>query len=214
MKTLSTYKEIEIKIGAIVLKGHLRIGKDQKGLILFSHGSGSSRFSTRNNSVADMLLEDGFSSLLFDLLTQEEDLIYENRFNIELLTDRLISVTQWLLDYELTANVPLGYFGASTGAASALGAAAKLGNTIKAVVSRGGRPDLAKPVLSEVQAPTLLLVGGNDEVVIGLNKEAQAALNTVCELDIIEGASHLFEEPGKLEIVAKLTSEWFHKYLK
>lgn len=214
MISTQTYKEIEIDIVEISLKGNLRIAEKPKGIILFSHGGGSSRLSVRNNYVASLLLEQGFSSLLFDLLTAEEDMIYENRFDIDLLTERLVKVTNWIMKYEATKKLPIGYFGASTGAGSALGAAAQMGNSIKAIVSRGGRPDLAMPILKNIKTPTLLLVGGNDEVVIELNKKAKAAIGGICELKIIEGATHLFSEAGKLEVVAKLTAEWFDKYLK
>lgn len=214
MITAQKYKEIEIDIGEISLKGNLRLAEQPKGIILFSHGSGSSRLSIRNNYVASLLLEQGFSSLLFDLLTAQEDMIYENRFDIDLLTERLVKVTKWVMKYEETKKSPVGCFGASTGAASALSAAAQMGKSIKATVSRGGRPDLAMPVLKDIKTPTLLIVGGNDEVVIELNKKAKAAIEGICELKIIEGATHLFAEAGKLEIVAKLTAEWFDKYLK
>lgn len=211
---VQTYKEIEIDIGEISLKGNLRIADHPKGIILFSHGSGSSRLSIRNNYVASLLLEQRFSSLLFDLLTAKEDIVYENRFDIELLTERLVKVTKWVMKYEETKKMPIGYFGASTGAASALSAAALMGKSIKAIVSRGGRPDLAMKILKDIKIPVLLIVGGNDEVVIELNKKAKAAIEGVCELKIVEGATHLFSEAGKLEIVAKLTAEWFDKYLK
>jgi len=213
MNSTQTYQEIEIQIDSISLKGNLRQPDHSKGIVLFSHGSGSSRLSTRNNYVADLLAEQGFSSLLFDLLTKQEDLIYENRFNIELLTYRLLKVTKWVRKYDETKELPIGYFGASTGAASALSAASQLGQNIKAIVSRGGRPDLAMKNLNSIKTPTLLLVGGNDGVVIELNKKAQSAISGICELKIIEGASHLFEEPGKLEIVAAQTGNWFDKYL-
>lgn len=211
---VQSYKEIEIDIGEISLKGNLRLADNSKGIILFSHGSGSSRLSIRNNYVAGLLVEQGFSSLLFDLLTAKEDTIYENRFDIELLTERLVKVTKWAMEYEETKKMPIGYFGASTGAASALSAAAQMGKSIKAIVSRGGRPDMAMPVLKDIKIPTLLIVGGNDDVVIELNKKAKAAIGGICELDIVEGATHLFSEAGKLEIVAKHTAEWFDKYLK
>lgn len=215
MKNMAqTYKIVDIAVGEVILKGNLRLAEEPKGIVLFSHGSGSSRLSIRNNYVASLLLEEGFSSLLFDLLTAKEDLIYENRFNIELLAERLVNVTKWMANYKETKKLPIGYFGASTGAASALSAAAQMGNSIKAIVSRGGRPDLAMAVLKDIKAPTLLIVGGNDDVVIELNKKAKAAINGICELKIIEGATHLFPEAGKLEIVAKLTSKWFDKYLK
>lgn len=213
MNVIKPYKEIEIQIDSINLKGNLRLAENSKGIILFSHGSGSSRLSSRNNYVADLLLQRDFSSLLFDLLTRQEDLIYENRFNIGLLTNRLIRVTELLVNYDQIKDLPIGYFGASTGAASALSAASQLGSTIKAIVSRGGRPDLAMNKLKNISIPTLLLVGGNDDVVIELNKKAQAEIKGICELKIIEGASHLFEEPGKLDIVAIETGNWFNKYL-
>lgn len=214
MVITQTYKEIEIDLGKISLKGNLRLADHPKGIILFSHGSGSSRLSIRNNYVASLLVEQGFSSLLFDLLSTKEDMIYENRFDIELLTERLVQVTKWSMKYDEIKKLPIGYFGASTGAASALSAAAKMGKTIKAVVSRGGRPDLAMPILKDVKTPTLLIVGGNDDVVIELNKKAKAVIEGICELKIVEGATHLFAEAGKLEIVSKLTAEWFDKYLK
>ena len=215
MKSLTkTFIEVDIAIGEVLLKGNLRLAEESKGIILFSHGSGSSRLSIRNNYVASLLYEQGFSSLLFDLLTAKEDLIYENRFDIELLTDRLVKVTKWVANLKEIKKLPFGYFGASTGAASALSAAAQMGNRIKAIVSRGGRPDLAMPVLKSIKTPTLLIVGDKDDLVTGLNRKAKATIGGICELKIIEGASHLFPEAGKLEIVAKLTAEWFDKYLK
>ena len=214
MEKAKKYKEISINLRDLTLKGNLRLAKTDKGLIVFSHGSGSSRLSSRNNYVADLLLENGYSSLLFDLLSPKEDLVYQNRFNIQLLTERLVKVTNWVEKNEHTKHFLLGYFGASTGAASALRAAAELGEKIKGVVSRGGRPDLAMEVLNRVKSPTLLLVGGKDGVVIDLNKKAQSEMNAICELHIIEGASHLFEEPGKLEIVAQHTNDWFDKFMK
>lgn len=214
MKTLSDYKCVIIPLRDVRLNGRLRIAEDQKGLVIFSHGSGSGRLSARNNYVAEYLLDYGFSSLLFDLLTEEEDRIYENRFDTKLLTKRLVDTTKWMLTYEAISEVPMGYFGASTGAASALGAAEQLGDTIKAVVSRGGRPDLAMSVLPEVKAPTLLIVGGNDEIVIQLNKKAYNLLGGIKKMEIVKGATHLFEEYGKLEEVALLSSNWFKIYLK
>ncbi|MBC8755877.1 dienelactone hydrolase family protein [Kordia sp. YSTF-M3] len=208
------YKEVNIPIKNISLKGRLRIAENQKGLVVFSHGSGSSRMSSRNNYVADLLLKEGFSSLLFDLLTEAEDTIYENRFNIDLLAERLVKVTQWISKRKDMQNAPIGFFGASTGAASALKAVPFLGTSIKAIVSRGGRPDLAAPILDKIKSPTLLIVGGNDGVVIDLNKNAYAKLSGIKEIEIIEGATHLFSEPGKLEAVAKSTCNWFTKYLK
>ncbi len=214
MNTTISYKNIEIPILDVELKGRLRIAENQKGMVIFSHGSGSGRLSSRNNYVADHLLNAGFSSLLFDLLTEKEDLIYENRFDIKLLSKRLVKVTQWVQENEEISNVPIGYFGASTGAASALYAASQLGDTIQAIVSRGGRPDLAMPVLHKIKSPTLLIVGGNDDVVIYLNNKAYAELAGTKKMEIIEGATHLFPEPGKLEIVSELSTKWFNKYLK
>lgn len=215
MNTLKeTYKEISIKLDDVTLKGNLRLADFSKGVIIFSHGSGSSRLSVRNNYVADLLLEKGFSSLLFDLLTPREDINYENRFDIELLTERMLNVTKWVRSHTKLNHLPIGYFGASTGAAAALRAAAKMRKTVKAIVVRGGRPDLAFRVLSSVKTPTLLIVGANDEAVITLNKQAQARISGLCDLKIIDGASHLFSEPGKLDIVANLSSEWFDTYLK
>lgn len=213
MNALSDYKEVTIPVKTVELKGNLRLSGITKGVVVFSHGSGSSRLSVRNNYVADLLLEHGYSSLLFDLLTEEEDTIYENRFDIELLTKRLIGATNWIRTYKDTEFLPIGYFGASTGAASALCAAAKLPKIIKAIVSRGGRPDLALPILKQIHIPTLLLVGGRDDVVIQLNKQAQKEISGICSLSILQGATHLFPEPGKLEEVSKQTIAWFEKYL-
>lgn len=214
MKTLSNYENIDIPVSGVHLRGRLRIAENEKGLIIFSHGSGSSRLSSRNNYVAELLQEEGFSSLLFDLLTEVEDLDYQKRFDINLLTERLIKVSKWVFKSDIGFNTPIGFFGASTGAASALGAASQLGKDVKAIVSRGGRPDLAMSVLNKVNAPTLLIVGGNDDVVIELNKKAYAELAGIKKMEIVEGATHLFSEPGKLEEVADLTSNWFKEYLK
>jgi len=208
------FTDLNIPIEDTILKGRLRITSPQKGLIIFSHGSGSSRLSSRNNYVADFLLQEGFSSLLFDLLTEKEDLIYENRFNIDLLTQRLVMTTLWIEKQKEIINIPIGLFGASTGAASALNATTFLGTKIKAVVSRGGRPDLAESNLDKINIPTLLIVGGNDDIVIELNKKAYNKLSGIKKIEIIEGATHLFSEPGKLDLVAKLSSDWFNTYLK
>jgi len=209
-----TYKEIEIKLDDIHLKGNLRLAEFSKGIVIFSHGSGSSRLSVRNNYVANLLLKKGFSSLLFDLLTPQEDAVYENRFDTELLTERLLKVTKWVGHQKNTKHLPIGYFGASTGAASALRAAAKMSKTVKALVSRGGRPDHALRILNSINTPTLLIVGGNDYPIIELNNQAKLRIKGICELKIIDGASHLFSEPGKLEKVANLSIEWFANYLK
>ena len=213
MTVMENYKEVRIPLDNLQLKGNLRVSELDKGIVIFSHGSGSSRMSYRNNFVADILLKHGFSSLLFDLLTEEEDMIYKNRFDIDLLTKRLIEVTRWIRSNEATKNLSIGYFGASTGAASALCAAAKLPEVVKAVVSRGGRPDLAMDSLQYITIPTLLLVGSQDEIVIQLNRKAQRNMHCICELQIIDGASHLFPEPGKLEEVAKSTFDWFDMFL-
>ena len=214
METRTTAVPITIKLGSVNLKGLLAIPEQAIGIVLFSHGSGSSRLSSRNNYVASVLHEHGMATLLFDLLTEREDLNYEARFDIPRLTHRLISVTNWIRTNEETKNFPVAYFGASTGAASALGAAAHFGQEISAVVSRGGRPDLALDVLESVSTPTLFLVGGRDGIVIELNRQAYNKLPGARSIEIIEGASHLFEEPGKLEEVASLSASWFKKYFK
>ncbi|WP_142786309.1 dienelactone hydrolase family protein [Changchengzhania lutea] len=215
MKTIyNTYKDINIPISEINLMGRIRHVKNQKGLIIFSHGSGSSRLSSRNNYVADLLQQNGFSSLLFDLLTEAEDTIYENRFDINLFAQRLIHATTFMAEQDRFTDAAIGYFGASTGAASALYAASELGNKIKAIVSRGGRPDLALPILHKIKCATLLIVGGDDDMVIELNQKAYSKLAGIKKIEIVEGATHLFSEPGKLEEVARLTNKWFDKYLK
>lgn len=204
--------EINIPVGGITLKGNLNIPSDANSLVIFSHGSGSSRFSTRNNYVAERLNRQGIATLLIDLLTEAEDSIFENRFNIDLLTDRLVAVTFYVGQLTELKKLPIGYFGASTGAASALQAANQLKDIIVAVVSRGGRPDLAKG-LSRVKAATLLIVGSLDTEVIKLNEQAFSQLICEKQTEIVEGASHLFEEPGKLDKVSELAENWFRKYL-
>ena len=224
----SNEQSVQIPIDSLSLSGDLDALHGVQGIVLFAHGSGSSRHSPRNRYVAKVLQEANLGTLLFDLLTEDEERIDEQtrhlRFDIGLLADRLIGATDWLLerfDATKTDSVPsIGYFGASTGAAAALVAAAKRADTIKAVVSRGGRPDLAgDEYLNQVRAPTLLLVGGNDEQVIELNQEAYDKLKFLKEEDekrltIIPGATHLFEEPGKLDEVAQLASGWFAHFLK
>jgi dienelactone hydrolase len=208
------YEElVEIPLESAIHAGSLGVPAAAKGIVVFAHGSGSSRLSPRNAFVAHTLQHGGIATLLFDLLTEEEDRIYRNRFNIDLLTQRLISATHWLTQQPHVASLAVGYFGASTGAAAALKAAATLGPRIRAVVSRGGRPDLAEADLGRVQAATLLIVGGHDDVVIELNSEAYEQLETTKELQIVPGATHLFEEPGALEQVARLALRWFQKYL-
>ena len=201
----------------IILEGDLRIPSGASGIVLFAHGSGSSRHSPRNQFVANMLNEAGLATLLFDLLTADEErkdrYTAQLRFDIRLLSQRVIEATEWLLHQEMTRTLPIGYFGASTGAAAALVAAAALPATVRAIVSRGGRPDLAGQVLTRVQAPTLLIVGGEDTQVIELNRLALALLPGDKRLEIVPGATHLFEEPGALEQVARLASDWFTRYL-
>ena len=204
---------VHIQVGSVVLDGELVIPPQAKGVVIFAHGSGSSRHSPRNKFVAEELQKVGIGTLLFDLLTEKEDEIYETRFNIDLLTDRLIAATKWLKRQKQFTDLKIGYFGASTGAAAALAAAADLGSDISAVVSRGGRPDMALAILDKVTAPTLLIVGGEDEIVIELNEKAFAQLKSEKQLEIVPGATHLFEEPGALERVALLAADWFKKYL-
>ena len=205
--------DLDIPLSGITLKGDLVIPDKATGIVVFSHGSGSSRFSPRNRMVAELIQKQNIATFMFDLLTEEEDHINENRFNIDLLTNRLIETTQWLMEHEDTKSLLVGYFGASTGAASALRAAAHFREAIKAVVSRGGRPDLTLTELPLVTAPTLLIVGGLDTPVIPMNKMAYDKLESVKDMKIVEGATHLFEEPGKLLEVADLAIDWYKKYL-
>jgi len=209
---------LKIPVGHAEVEGNLFLPQDAKSIVVFAHGSGSSRFSPRNQYVAKEINKANIGTLLFDLLTpteeEEDELTGEYRFDIALLAQRLISVTEWLRNDPVTANYNLGYFGASTGAAAALIAAAKLPETVSAVVSRGGRPDLAGEYLSQVKAPTLLLVGGWDEEVLELNRQAQSQMTNVNKLLVIPGATHLFEEPGKLTEVARFATDWFVQYLK
>src|SRR5574341_2040105 len=204
---------VHIPVNGIKLEGALVIPSNAQGIVLFAHGSGSSRHSPRNNFVARVLQSAGMGTLLMDLLTPREDATYETRFDIDLLTRRLESATQWLTEQPQTRSLKIGYFGASTGAAAALQAAATLGASIGAVVSRGGRPDLAMPVLDTVQSPTLLIVGGLDDIVIDLNREAYGKLKAEKNLVIVPGATHLFEEPGTLQEVARLAAEGFKQHL-
>ena len=212
MITTGVCEEIKVHGENFVLPGELEIPENSSSLVLFSHGSGSSRLSPRNQFVAKSLRSKGIGTFLFDLLGAKEDNV-QARFNIALLTDRLIFVTEWISKQRHVKELDIGYFGASTGAASALIAAAKLGSRIKAVVSRGGRPDLAMHVLPKVKAATLFLIGGLDTEVLELNRQAFERLNGLKELKVIPAASHLFEEPGKLEVVADLAAGWFTKYL-
>ena len=211
-----TLRELSVAAGKARLQGVLWIPRNVCGIVLFAHGSGSGRFSPRNTYVADLLSEAGFAALLFDLLTAEEEqidaLTAELRFDIPLLTDRLLAATRWALDQPDLKGLAIGYFGASTGAAAALAAAARL-PAVAAVVSRGGRPDLAGPALPQVHAATLLIVGGNDRQVLELNRSALARLSCEARLEIVPGATHLFVEPGALEQVASLTAAWFTRHL-
>lgn len=212
--TTAFEKLVHIPVDGTFIEGMLVLPKNAKGLVLFAHGSGSSRHSPRNNYVAQVLHHNGIGTLLMDLLTPEEDMNYQTRFDIPLLTERLLAATRWVKSEAQTHALPLGYFGASTGAAAALQSAAILGENICAVVSRGGRPDMAgKDYLSRLKSPTLLLVGGLDDVVIALNQDAYALMHCKKELSIIPGATHLFEEPGTLEKVAHQAAAWFVKYL-
>ncbi len=204
---------VQIPTDGIKLEGALVIPAGAQDIVLFAHGSGSSRHSPRNNFVAQMLQSAGMGTLLMDLLTPREDATYETRFDIDLLTQRLEGATQRLRELPETRLLRIGYFGASTGAAAALQAAATLGTSIGAVVSRGGRPDLAMSALDRVQSPTLLIVGGLDDVVIDLNRQAYDKLTAEKHLVIVPGATHLFEEPGTLQEAAHLAADWFKRYL-
>lgn len=215
----ATLQEVRIPAGTARLYGDLGMPPEPAGLVLFAHGSGSGRHSARNRQVARGLERAGLATLLFDLLTVEEEQVdvrtREHRFDIALLTRRLETAVAWARAQEATRALPLGLFGASTGSAAALIAAAQLGHGIAAVVSRGGRPDLAGPAaLAAVTAPTLLIVGGADATVLDLNREAQRHLRCVHELVVVPGATHLFEEPGTLEQVASLAADWFSRHLQ
>ncbi len=204
---------VRIELDKVTLEGSLAMPAGASGLVLFAHGSGSSRLSPRNNFVAGELRKAGLATLLMDLLTRSEDTSYETRFDINLLAERLEAATDWLSGRIDAKAARIGYFGASTGAAAAIQAAVSMGPVIGAVVSRGGRPDLAEPYLERLTAPTLLIVGGRDDVVIELNRKAYGMLKSKKEMVIVPGATHLFEEPGALEEVALLAADWFRKYL-
>lgn len=206
-----------IPLDRMVLEGSLFAPERARGIVLFAHGSGSSRMSPRNRAVAQSLSAAGFAALLFDLLSEAEEVAEREtgalRFDIALLAERLMAGTDWVQQNPVTAGLPIGYFGASTGAAAALVAAAGLPDVVRAVVSRGGRPDLAGDALPEVRAPTLLIVGGNDYPVIDMNEAALALLGGKKQMEIVPGATHLFEEPGTLEHVARLARDWFERHL-
>jgi pimeloyl-ACP methyl ester carboxylesterase len=209
-------RAVRISAGGVGLDGDLSIPVRARGVVLFAHGSGSSRFSGRNRHVASVLQESGFATLLMDLLTPNEEeldrLSGEYRFDIGRLAERLVGAAEWLADDAQTGTLTVSLFGASTGGGAALVAAAELRERITAVVSRGGRPDLAGEALARVRAPTLLIVGGNDEPVVELNREALAQLEVPARLEIIPGATHLFEEPGALDEVARHAAAWFEMY--
>lgn len=206
-------REIQVQSGELRLEGFLGIPEEAEGIVLFAHGSGSGRWSPRNRFVAHQLQQARFATLLIDLLEEWEGEDRRKVFDIDLLSDRLIVATDWLAENPDTQDMLIGYFGASTGAAAALNAAAKRKNQIAAVVSRGGRPDLASESLADVTAPTLLIVGELDYPVITMNEQAYSLLRAPKELVIVPGATHLFEEPGTLEEVARLAIDWFERYL-
>jgi putative phosphoribosyl transferase len=216
--TVEKVGEVRISVGSVMLSGELQVPDEASGIVLFAHGSGSSRFSPRNQYVARVIREAGVGTLLFDLLTRDEETIdmqtRQLRFDISLLARRLVDVTNWLAWKSGTNKLRPGYFGSSTGGGAALVAAAALGQRVGAVVSRGGRPDLAGDALPLVKAPTLLIVGGRDFQVIEMNREALAQLRCEKHLEIVPGATHLFEEPGTLEEVARLAAGWFVKHLR
>lgn len=209
-------RNVSVNAGYVTLDGTLGLPSRPRGIVLFAHGSGSSRFSARNRFVAEYLRDGGLATLLLDLLTPREEEIdvhtREYRFDIGRLAERLVGAARWLESQNDTAGLPIGMFGASTGAGAALVAAAELPQRVAAVVSRGGRPDLAGEALTRVRAPTLLIVGGDDEPVIELNEQALALLRAPARLEIVQGATHLFEEPGTLEEVARLARDWLLRY--
>jgi putative phosphoribosyl transferase len=211
-------RQVDIPAGSVRLAGAISIPQDPLGVVAFAHGSGSSRHSPRNRQVAQRLRQGGLATLLMDLLTEDEELedrrTGELRFDIALLASRLIAAVDWLGDQDYTRQLPIGCFGASTGAAATLIAAARRPGRVRAVVSRGGRPDLAGPALAEVKAPTLLIVGGADRVVADLNGQARRQMSCPAQLEIVKGAGHLFEEPGALEEVAELAQNWFADWLR
>lgn len=208
---------VSIRANAVQLEASLVLPAMAQGIVLFAHGSGSSRHSPRNRDVAQVLNQVGLATLLLDLLTAAEEVIDRQtrhlRFDIGLLASRLVGATDWLRQNPMTRSLKVGYFGASTGSAAALMAATERPEVISAIVSRGGRPDLAGTALTRVQAPTLLIVGGNDPIVLDLNRQALARISTEKHLEIVPGATHLFAEPGTLEQVAQLASQWFQRYL-
>jgi pimeloyl-ACP methyl ester carboxylesterase len=218
MRGHGVHEAVQIPSGAVALDADLRLPDGAVGLVIFAHGSGSSRFSRRNRAVAAALEDEGFATLLLDLLTAAEESVDEGtrefRFDIDLLGNRVVTATDWAQVRRDLAPLPVAFFGASTGAAAALLAAAARPEITRAVISRGGRPDLAGKVLPHVQAPTLLIVGGNDGPVIDMNRQAMARMKAPVSLEIVPGATHLFEEPGALECVAALASDWCRRHLE
>jgi len=208
-----TEEELLVRLGPTTLQGIVDIPEDAVGIVVFAHGSGSSRWSPRNQSVARSLQRGRLGTMLMDLLTEDEDQRYSRRFDIPFLAERLGRITEWLRERIAGTSLRIGYFGASTGAAAALRAATGQGGSVAAIVSRGGRPDLADDILPEVEAPTLFIVGGNDEPVLSLNAAAYQRLRCPRELSVIPGATHLFEEPGALDDVARRAADWFRRYL-
>jgi len=207
-------RDVEIEVEGVKLPGRLGVPERCKMLVMFAHGSGSSRLSPRNNYVADILRKSRLGTLLFDLLTEEEDADYERRFDIPLISKRFEQASKWVMKNKELKDLRLGYFGASTGSAAAMVAASKFGKRISAIVSRGGRPDLVLEVLDRVVSPTMLIVGGYDLDVLALNRRAYERLGCEKRLEVIEGATHLFEEPGALDKVAELATEWFLSHAK
>ena len=217
LKASSQELLVKVRVGAVTLEGDLAVPEGSRGVVLFAHGSGSSRHSPRNRHVAQVLRGGGLATLLIDLLTTDEEVVDQRtghlRFDINLLARRLVAATDWLGEQSETRALRVGYFGASTGAGAALVAATERPKVVGAIVSRGGRPDLAGAALPRVQAPTLLIVGGDDVPVIVMNREALARLTVEAKLEIVPGATHLFEEPGTLDVVARLAREWFQRHL-
>jgi putative phosphoribosyl transferase len=214
---MAAEREVEVPAGQLAFPGTLVIPEESQGVVVFAHGSGSSRFSPRNRYVAEALQERRLGTLLMDLLTPDEEALDARtahlRFDIPLLAERVVAAVDWLSEQDDTVDLAVGAFGASTGAAAALVAAARRPERIRAIVSRGGRPDLAAQDLPRVRAPTLLIVGGADTAVIGMNEQALERLQVEARLEIVPGATHLFEEPGALEEVARLAGEWFARFL-
>jgi putative phosphoribosyl transferase len=212
MRTGDSVSDVDVQAAGVTLPGILGCPPGSLGIVVFAHGSGSSRLSSRNQAVARWLRERGCATLLFDLLTDAEAADRANVFDIDLLGRRVVEATEWLGRCEEVPAMPIGYFGSSTGAAAALAAAAELGADIAAVVSRGGRPDMAIPVMDRVQSPTLLIVGSHDSMVLDLNRQAQQHMRCENDLAVVEGATHLFEEPGTLEQAAARAGDWFVRH--